>query len=149
MKLTALNNFWIVFLAFIAPLQPLMLIITIMVIFDTFVGRWYAKKKGELITSKITRKGITMKLMIYLSVIILVYLIDRTIINEITKKYIWFDYLFTKFWTGLFVWIEYTSIDEKIRWVKGEGISEKIKRFIKSIKDMVFSFSEVKKELKD
>jgi hypothetical protein len=149
MKLTALNNFWIVFLAFIAPLQPLMLIITIMVIFDTFVGRWYAKKKGELITSKITRKGITMKLMIYLSVILLVYLIDRTIINEITKKYIWFDYLFTKFWTGLFVWIEYTSIDEKIRWVKGEGISEKIKKFIKSIKDMVFSFSEVKKELKD
>lgn len=120
-----------------------------MVIFDTFVGRWYAKKKGELITSKITRKGITMKLMIYLSVIILVYLIDRNIVNEITKKYIWFDYLFTKFWTGLFVWIEYTSIDEKIRWIKGEGISEKIKRFIKSIKDMMFSFSEVKKQLKD
>jgi hypothetical protein len=149
MKLTILNNFWIVFLAFIAPLQPLMLIITLMVIFDTFVGRWYAKKKGELITSKITRKGITMKLMIYLSVIILVYLIDRNIVNEITKKYIWFDYLFTKFWTGLFVWIEYTSIDEKIRWIKGEGISEKIKRFIKSIKDTVFSFSEVKKQLKD
>jgi hypothetical protein len=149
MKLTILNNFWIVFLAFIAPLQPLMLIITIMVIFDTFVGRWYAKKKGELITSKITRKGITMKLMIYLSVIILVYLIDRNIVNEITKKYIWFDYLFTKFWTGLFVWIEYTSIDEKIRWIKGEGISEKIKRFIKSIKDTVFSFTEVKKQLKD
>jgi len=149
MKLTILNNFWIVFLAFIAPLQPLILIITLMVIFDTFVGRWYAKKKGELITSKITRKGITMKLMIYLSVIILVYLIDRNIVNEITKKYIWFDYLFTKFWTGLFVWIEYTSIDEKIRWIKGEGISEKIKRFIKSIKDTVFSFSEVKKQLKD
>jgi len=149
MKLTILNNFWIVFLAFIAPLQPLMLIITLMVIFDTFVGRWYAKKKGELITSKITRKGITMKLMVYLSVIILVYLIDRNIVNEITKKYIWFDYLFTKFWTGLFVWIEYTSIDEKIRWIKGEGISEKIKRFIKSIKDMVFSFTEVKKQLKD
>lgn len=149
MKLTILNNFWIVFLAFIAPLQPLMLIITLMVIFDTFVGRWYAKKKGELITSKITRKGITMKLMIYLSVIILVYLIDRNIVNEITKKYIWFDYLFTKFWTGLFVWIEYTSIDEKIRWIKGEGISEKIKRFIKSIKDTVFSFTEVKKQLKD
>jgi hypothetical protein len=149
MKLTILNNFWIVFLAFIAPLQPLMLIITLMVIFDTFVGRWYAKKKGELITSKITRKGITMKLMVYLSVIILVYLIDRNIVNEITKKYIWFDYLFTKFWTGLFVWIEYTSIDEKIRWIKGEGISEKIKRFIKSIKDMVFSFTEIKKQLKD
>jgi hypothetical protein len=149
MKLTILNNFWIVFLAFIAPLQPLMLIITLMVIFDTFVGRWYAKKKGELITSKITRKGITMKLMVYLSVIILVYLIDRNIVNEITKKYIWFDYLFTKFWTGLFVWIEYTSIDEKIRWIKGEGISEKIKRFIKSIKDTVFSFTEVKKKLKD
>lgn len=149
MKLTALHNFWVVFLAFIAPLQPLMLIITIMVIFDTFVGRWYARKNGELITSKITRKGVTMKLMIYLSVILLVYLIDRNIVNEITKHYIWFDYLFTKFWTGLFVWIEYTSIDEKIKWVKGDGITDKIKRFIKGIKDAVFSFTEIKKELKD
>lgn len=149
MKLAALNNFWIAFLAFITPLQPLILIITLMVIFDTFVGRWYAKQKGEIITSKITRKGITMKLLIYLSVILLVYLIDRFMLNEITRNYVWFDWLFTKFWTGLFVWIEYTSIDEKVKWIKGEGITDKIKKFISSIKNAVFSFSEIKKELKD
>lgn len=149
MKLAALKSFWIIFLAFVTPLFPLMLIITIMVIFDTFVGRWYARQKGELITSGKTRKGICSKLIAYLSVIVLVYLLDRYIINEITRNYVWFDYLFTKFWTGFLVWIEFTSIDEKVKWIKGEGISDKISKFVKSLKSVIFGFSEIRKNVKD
>lgn len=144
MKLSIIKNFWLVFLAFLSPLFPLMLIVSVMVLFDTFVGRWYARQKGEIITSRRTRQGVTMKLLVYMSVISLVYLIDRNIMNEITKKYVWFDWLFTKFWTGLLVWIEYTSIDEKLRWAKGEGITEKIKKFTSQIKSIIFSFVDIK-----
>jgi len=140
-------NFCLAFLTFMSPLFPLMMIITIATIFDTFVGRWYAKQKGELITSGKTRRGLCVKLIIYLSVILFSYFIDYYIINEITRKYIWFDYGFTKLWTGFFIWIEYTSIDEKVKWVKGEGITDKIKKFFSGLKSIIYGASEVKDRL--
>jgi len=131
---TLLNNFWMGFLMFMTPLFPLMLIITIAVIFDTFVGRWYAKKTGKVISSGITRRGLCTKLIIYLSIILFSFLIDKFIINEITRNYLWFDFAFTRFWTAFFVWIEYTSIDEKVKWVKGEGITDKVIKFVRGFK---------------
>ena len=104
-----LIQFWGWIVLFFTPLLPLMFIISIAVIFDTFVGRWYAKKQNQLITSEKTRKGITSKLMIYLSVITLFFLIDQYMVNEITRKYIWFEFAFTKFWTSFFVWVEYDT----------------------------------------
>lgn len=131
---TLLNNFWVGFVMFMTPLFPLMLIITLAAIFDTFVGRWYAKQKGIQVTSGITRRGLCSKLIIYLSVIFFSFLIDKFMINEITRNYVWFDFAFTRFWTAFFVWIEYTSIDEKVKWVKGKGITDRILEFIGGFK---------------
>lgn len=142
-----LNNFWLGFLLFMTPLFPLMLIITIATIFDTFVGRWYAKQNGDLITSKKTRRGLCSKLLIYLSVILFSYIIDRFMINEITRNYVWFDFAFTKFWTAFFVYIEYTSIDEKIKWAKGKGISERVMDFIRGFKTIFTKTMDMKDRL--
>lgn len=142
-----LTNFWIGFLTFIAPLFPLMVIITIASIFDTFVGRWYAKQKGELITSRKTRKGLTSKLLLYLSVILFSYLIDYYMINDISRNWLWFDWAFTRFWTAFFVWVEYTSIDEKVKWVKGEGITDKIIKFFKGVKSIFKTSMDMKDRL--
>jgi len=140
-----LSNFWVWFLMFLTPLFPLMLIITIATIFDTFVGRWYARQKGEIITSGKTRRGLCVKLLVYLSVIFFSFLIDKFMINDITRNYVWFDFAFTKFWTGFFVWIEYTSVDEKVKWIKGEGITDKIVKFLKGFK----SFFNTSMDMKD
>lgn len=141
-------NFWIGFLTFMTPLFPLMVIITIATIFDTFVGRWYAKQKGEIITSGKTRKGLCTKLIIYLSVIFFSFLLDKYMINEITRNYIWFDYGFTRFWTAFFVWIEYTSIDEKVKWIKGVGITDRVISFLKGFKRLFYSSMDMKDRLK-
>jgi hypothetical protein len=130
-----------------SPLLPLMLIITISTIFDTFVGRWYARQKGELITSGKTRKGLCSKLLIYLSVIFFSFLIDKYMINEITRNYVWFDFAFTRFWTAFFVWIEFTSIDEKVRWVKGEGITDKVLKFLRGFKSIFKTSMDMKDRL--
>jgi hypothetical protein len=126
-----------VFITFISPLLPLALLVSLFSVIDTFVGRWYARKIGEEITSRKTRKGLTNKLSIYFLILITTYLIDKTIVNEITRNYIWFDYLFTKFFASLLIWIEYTSVDEKIKWVKGKGLTDKIIEFGKSLKKIV------------
>jgi hypothetical protein len=145
---TILYNFWVGFAMFISPLFPLMLIITIASIFDTFVGRWYAKQKGELITSKKTRRGLTTKLLVYLSVIFFAFLIDKYMINDIARNYVWFDWGFTRIWTAFFIWIEYTSIDEKIKWIKGEGITDKIVKFFRGFKSIFSTVMGMKDKLK-
>jgi phage-related holin len=132
-----MKNFLMVFTAFISPLLPLALIITLFMIIDTFVGRWYARQNNELITSRKTRIGFCRKSLIYFLVLICVYLIDKFIVNEIAKNYIWFDWAFTKFFASILIWIEYTSIDEKIKWIKGKGLTDRIVDFGKSLKKII------------
>jgi phage-related holin len=132
-----MKNFLLTFLAFISPIAPLALIVTLFVILDTLVGRWYASKTNQEITSKKTRLGFTRKIIPYFIVLICAYLIDRVIVNEIMRNYIWFDWAFTKFFASVLIWIEYTSIDEKIKWANGKGLTDRIVEFGKSLKKMV------------
>lgn len=132
-----MKNFLMIFTAFISPLLPLALIISLFIIIDTFVGRWYARQKGEIITSRKTRIGFCRKTLFYFLVLICVYLIDKFIVNEITRNYIWFDWAFTKFFASILIWIEYTSIDEKIKWIKGKGLTDRIVDFGKSLKKII------------
>ena len=132
-----MKQFLLTFLAFVSPIAPLALIIALFAIIDTFVGRWYAKKTNEKITSRKTRIGFTRKMIAYFLVLIIAYLIDRFMINEIMRNYIWFDWAFTKFFASVLIWIEYTSIDEKIKWVKGKGLSDRIVDFGRSLKKII------------
>ena len=132
-----MKNFLMIFTAFISPLLPLALIISLFIIIDTFVGRWYARQKGEIITSRKTRIGFCRKTLFYFLVLICVYLIDKFIVNEITRNYIWFDWAFTKFFASILIWIEYTSIDEKIKWINGKGLTDRIMDFGKSLKKII------------
>jgi phage-related holin len=132
-----MKNFLMIFTAFISPLLPLALIITLFIVIDTFVGRWYARQTGEIITSRKTRIGFCRKTLFYFLVLICVYLIDKFIVNEITRNYIWFDWAFTKFFASILIWIEYTSIDEKIKWIKGKGLTDRIMDFGKSLKKII------------
>ena len=76
-----MKHFILAFLAFVSPIAPLALIITLFAVIDTFVGRWYASKTDEQITSRKTRIGFTRKIITYFTVLICAYLIDRFIIN--------------------------------------------------------------------
>ena len=138
-----IKNACIIFLAFVSPLFPLMLLVSIFTLIDTYVGRWYAKRIGETITSRKTRLGLTRKLIAYFLVVIVSYLIDYTIINEIMRNYIWFDWAFTKFFTLVLLWIEYTSIDEKVKWAYGKGLTDRVVDFAKSLKKIVGFTKEV------
>jgi hypothetical protein len=132
-----MKQYLLVFLAFISPLLPLALLVTFASVIDTFVGRWYARQTNVLVTSRKTRLGLMRKLIIYFTALVFSYLVDRFMINEITRNYIWFDFAFTKFVATLLIWIEYTSVDEKIKWVKGKGITDRIIEFGRALKSLI------------
>jgi hypothetical protein len=137
-------KFLMVFLAFISPLFPLAMLVSLFSLIDTFVGRWYARQTNDIVTSKKTRIGLTHKLIIYFVVLITSYSVDYVIVNEIARNYIWFDWAFTKFFASVLIWVEYTSIDEKIKWVKGKGITDRIVEFARSLKKMIGFGKELK-----
>jgi hypothetical protein len=139
-----MKQFLLVFIAFISPLLPLALLVTFASVIDTFVGRWYARHKKEEVTSRKTRLGLMRKLIIYFTALVFSFLVDRFMINEIARNYIWFDWAFTKFVASLLIWIEYTSVDEKIKWIKGKGITDRIVEFGKSMKSLIKFKDEVK-----
>jgi hypothetical protein len=139
-----MKNFLATFLVFISPLFSLAVLVTFAAVIDTFVGRWYAKQKGEIVTSRKTRLGLMRKLIIYFTALLFCFLVDKFMINEITRNYIWFDWAFTKFIASLLIWIEYTSVDEKIKWIKGKGITDRIIEFGKSLKALIKFKDEVK-----
>lgn len=126
-----------VFFAFISPIAPLAILVSLFAIIDTFVGRWYAKQIKDKVTSRKTRIGLCRKILSYFLVLIMAYLIDRFIINEIMRNYIWFDWAFTKFFASVLIWIEYTSIDEKIKWIKGKGLTDRVVDFAKTLKKLI------------
>lgn len=132
-----MKQFLLTFMAFVAPIAPLALIITLFAVIDTFIGRWYARKIDEKVTSRKTRIGFCRKIIAYFLVLITAYLIDRFIVNEIMRNYIWFDWAFTKFFASVLIWIEYTSIDEKIKWVHGKGLTDRVIDFGRSLKKII------------
>ena len=132
-----MKQYLLIFLAFISPLLPLALLVTFASVIDTFVGRWYARQTNEVVTSRKTRLGLMRKLIIYFTALVFSFLVDRFMINEIMRNYIWFDFAFTKFVATLLIWIEYTSVDEKIKWVKGKGITDRIIEFGKALKSLI------------
>ena len=132
-----MKHFLMVFFAFVSPLFPLAMLVSLFSIIDTFVGRWYARRTDQIVTSKKTRIGLTHKLIIYFVVLISAYGIDYVIVNEIARNYIWFDWAFTKFFASVLIWVEYTSIDEKIKWVKGKGLTDRVVEFGRSLKKII------------
>jgi hypothetical protein len=60
------------------------------------------------------------------------------------RNYLWFDFAFTKFFASLLIWVEYGRIDEKIKLVKGKGLTDKIVEFGKSLKKIVGFTKEIK-----
>ena len=136
LKVTLLSYISVV-ISFFTPLVPLLLLVFFAVVADTFVGRWYAKKQGKEVLSKITRRGFVNKMLTYGGGLTFIFLLDRWVLNDFVMMYFPKEYLSTLFTALFIIWIEYTSVDEKIRWQTGKGITERIFEFVKSIKKTI------------
>ena len=90
---------------FLSPVIPMMAVCFFIIMVDTITGRKAARKRKEVVSSRRTRLGLVSKLLTYFAVILMAYFTDYFILNEITTRYVWFDYLFTRSWTGILIWI--------------------------------------------
>jgi phage-related holin len=131
---------------FLSPVIPMLAVCFFIIMVDTITGRKAARKRKEVVNSRKTRLGLVSKVLTYFAVILMAYFTDYFILNEITTRYVWFDYLFTRSWTGILIWIEWTSINENIKTLRGVSLNEKAITFIEGVKKVIRDLMTIKQQ---
>jgi len=128
---------------FLSPIAGIMFLVGCAIMLDTVTGLWKSKKKGVKITSK-GLQSLVAKMFFYEGVIILLFMLDKFIMNDIIML-IWdkIPFALTKTVALVLLWIELLSINENYEEVKGISIIARVKKFVgivKKVKDEISDF---------
>jgi hypothetical protein len=121
--------------AFFLPITGILFLIGFSILVDTITGIWKAKKLGIPITSR-KLSAIISKLMLYEVAVILFYLIDRFILNDIILVFFSIPLMLTKILALVLVSIETLSISENIKAVKGIDLWQAMKLLFARARDI-------------
>ncbi len=133
--LANLNKVFLLFLAFIMPIQGILITIGLSIFADTIIGLWKAKKTGQIITSRKLSQIIS-KMFLYQSTVILFYAIDFYMLNDLMLLVFTTPLLLTKVVALTLVSIEVYSMDENFKTVKGKGLFDAFKSLVARAKDI-------------
>ena len=121
--------------AFFLPISGILFLIGFAILVDTITGIWKAKKLKIKITSR-GLSAIVSKLFLYEVAVILTYLIDKFILNDIILQFFSVPLMLTKILSLVLVSIEAISISENYKAVKGIDIWSSLKRLLQRSKEI-------------
>jgi phage-related holin len=117
--------------------------IGVLIIIDTMTGIWKAKKIGEKITSR-KLSAIISKLALYEVTVIMFFLIDQFILNDIILTFFSVPFMLTKVVALVLASIEVMSINESIKQVKGVDLWQSGKALFARAKDIKEDLNKLK-----
>ena len=120
---------------FFLPITGILFLIGFAIVIDTITGIWKSKKLGVPITSR-KLSAIISKLMLYEVAVILFYLIDRFILNDIILTFFSVPLMLTKILALVLVSIETISISENYKAVKGIDLWQAMKLLFARARDI-------------
>jgi hypothetical protein len=120
---------------FFLPITGILFLIGFAIVVDTVTGIWKSKKLGVPITSR-KLSAIISKLMLYEIAVILFYLIDRFILNDIILTFFSVPLMLTKILSLVLVSIEVMSISENYKAVKGIDLWQAMKLLFARARDI-------------
>jgi hypothetical protein len=121
--------------AFFLPISGILFLIGFAILVDTLTGIWKSKKLGVPITSR-GLSAIVSKLFLYEVAVILTYLIDKFILNDIILQFFSVPLMLTKVLSLVLVSIEAISISENYKAVKGIDIWSALKNLLHRSKEI-------------
>ena len=121
--------------AFFLPITGILFLIGFAIVIDTLTGIWKAKKLNIPITSR-KLSAIISKLMLYEIAVILFYLIDRFILNDIILTFFSVPLMLTKILALVLVSIEVMSINENYESVRGINMWTAMKNLFARARDI-------------
>ena len=120
---------------FFLPITGILFLIGFAIVIDTITGIWKSKKLNIPITSR-KLSAIISKLMLYEVAVILFYLIDRFILNDIILVFFSIPLMLTKILSLVLVSIEVISISENYKAVKGIDLWQAMKLLFARARDI-------------
>ena len=141
LKLYSMQLFAIVS-SFFLPISGILILIGVSVIVDTLTGVWKSKKLGTPITSR-KLSAVISKILLYEVTVMLFYLIDYFIINDIVLTFFSVELLITKILALVLVSIEVISLNENIKAVKGIDIWDSLKNLFARAKEVTQDFKDI------
>tara|TARA_R100001510_G_scaffold49745_1_gene48260 strand:+ start:500 stop:976 length:477 start_codon:yes stop_codon:yes gene_type:complete len=131
-------------LSFFLPIIGILILIAASVLLDTITGIWKAKKLKTPITSR-RLSAIISKILLYEVTVMLFYLIDYFLVNDIVKSFFSIDMLTTKMLALTLVSIEVISINENYRAIKGIDLFQSLKNLFSRAKEVTQEFKNINK----
>jgi hypothetical protein len=132
-------------LLFFAPIQQLVMVVGLVILCDTFTGIY---KSVKLFGWKSIRSrklsNIISKMVLYEIAIIVLYPIDKFLLNELLLNIVSVQFFSTKIACVLLVLVELTSIKENIEEALKIDIWKTLKNFIKRAKEVSNDYDEIK-----
>jgi hypothetical protein len=132
-------------LLFFAPIQQLVMVVGLAILCDTFTGI-YKSVKLDGWKSIRSRKlsNIISKMVLYEVSIIVLFPIDKFLLNELLLNIVSVQFFSTKVACVLLILVELTSIKENIEEALKIDIWKTLKNFIKRAKEVSNNYDEIK-----
>jgi hypothetical protein len=132
-------------LLFFAPIQQLVMVVGLAILCDTFTGI-YKSVKLDGWKSIRSRKlsNIISKMVLYEIAIIVLFPIDKFLLNELLLNIVSVQFFSTKVACVLLILVEITSIKENIEAALKIDIWKTLKNFIKRAKEVSNNYDEIK-----
>jgi hypothetical protein len=129
--------------AFFLPISGILIMIGVLIAIDTFTGIWKANKLNEKITSR-KLSSIISKLALYEITVIMFFLIDAFILNDIILTFFSVPFMLTKVTALVLASIEVMSINENYKIVKGIDLWQSMKLLFARAKDIKDDINKLK-----
>lgn len=139
-----LSKLMAIIFSFFLPIVGILILIGAAVLLDTLSGIYKSRKLKKPITSR-KLSAIMSKILLYEATVILFYLIDYFLVNEIVYSFFSIDMLVTKVLALTLVSIEVVSINENYKAIYGKDIWSALKNLFARAKEVTQDFKNIKK----
>ena len=129
--------------AFLMPISGLLFLVGFVIVLDTITGVWKSIKNKIKITSR-GLSAIISKMLLYEVTVIMFYMIDQFILNNIILQFFSVELLLTKVLALILVSIEVMSINENYKAVKGLDLWQAMKNLFSRAKDIKKDLDEIR-----
>lgn len=133
--------------SFFLPICGILILIFSCIVFDTITGIWKAKKTNTPITSR-RLSAIISKVLLYEATVMLFYLMDYYLLNDIVMTFFSIELLTTKILALVLVSVEVISINENYKAVKGIDLWASLKNLFARAKEVTSDFKNINEKNK-
>jgi hypothetical protein len=125
------------------PITGMVLAVGFAIFLDTITGIWKSRKNGVPIRSR-RLSAVISKMFLYQLTIILFFLIDYFILNDILKTIFTTELLLTKVLSLVLISIEVVSINENYKAVRGIDLWASLKKLLSRAKELKNDTDEIR-----